>query len=669
MAFRQQNRLQPARQLAFPVINTDDVQSTTSSQRKRTLQDSQEEWVLFSPSAPSPSIGFTETISDRTPRTAGLSRFSEIGSLDTHAKSEQPEDLTSELQSELIEDDGELDSLDDGLHAFHEPDIGSPRLRMMRSAAAAQEAVFPSHDGIGGFPGLLPPEQRQPPRKQRRRSVVQRTMDALQEADEHDEIEMRNMRNMRIEQWRLDQSRALLEEVERQSRRIQRMTRMASSRSVATASSVNFQTKSEYSFSETDGVATPLVEEPQQLPLMIQQQSQAEVAPLPEDEVPESESFWKKLTRKFIRDVIGVNDEILSVILGDSLPSEEQAATMRAEESQWSPSMTWQERVLSRLARELGMLVNHLSEHPGAFNTYLRTQEPIPFVGVTSPLLPAVPEMEIPDANSSRLLDSPVSYTPSAVFPSTINHTRAHNAVAPNADPSLWGIEEDPEESDPVAAARLRREQEYWEKDLDVGMVYQFLRSRFSSSHAAEIPWSSHARHVDYADDLSTTPTNNSVGLAAASGNPPFLGPSLHANDLLRQNRQRSTPTSHPMPNSLSTASPAMGAPSRTHARAALIRAHHPLARPNQPLARRDSGDELLHSPNLSPGQNTAFSSPKRSLVASRRSNASSCASQSTKKSKLTSSGGRAGGNFWDFAEGSVSSPGWGAAGGDGISI
>src|SRR6202041_40502 len=57
------------------------------------------------------------------------------------------------------------------------------------------------------------------------------------------------------------------------------------------------------------------------------------------------------------------------------------------------------------------------------------------------------------------------------------------------ADPSLWGIEEEDADVDMIGGppgmlaaelARLRREQEYWEQELDVRMVFNFLKSRFS---------------------------------------------------------------------------------------------------------------------------------------------------------------------------------------------
>jgi hypothetical protein len=634
--------------------------------------------VLFSPIAP--SLGQTETTStERTPRTAGLSRFSDIGSLLTGApsRSELADDLASELQSEFVEDDGELDSLDDGLHAFRDPvDLGSPRQRMM--SRVLNDTVLPSHDGMGSFPNILAAAHHvertaQPPRKQRRTSNAQQTLDALHEAEEQDEDEKR----MRIEQWRLDQSRALLEEVRKESQRIRRQASMASTRAASVVPSVagsRFQTKSEYNFSESSeapGARTPVAALEPQEPVEPQVRD-----PTP----PENESFWKRITRRVIRDLIGIDEEILSVILGESPPPQEQI----------SYSMKFHERLLSRLARELGILVYQLSEHPGAFTTYLRTQEPIPYVGATSPLIPSVPQLHSANQHmSASMFDSPTSHHPSVLFSSTLRHNPA-NAVAPNADPSLWGIEEDDELTDPATQERLRREQEYWEQDLDIGMVFDFLRKRLvPGATLADDMWSSRPAE----DELGTTPTPNTVGLAAAGGNIPFSISNPHTSELLRQSGvprlSRPTPTSHPMPSSLTPARLASVTPEHTHARAALIRAHHPLAAgrtSNMSVSqvnttttasniispvRRYSGDQLISSSHVhsSTSQVHAFSSPRRSLA--RRSNASSCASQSTRRSRLASSGG-GGVNYWDWefgdAAGSVSSPGWGGVGGDGIS-
>jgi hypothetical protein len=601
MAFRQPQRLQPVRQVSFPIpADSSDVQSIASPQRKRSLGDSQEEWVLFSPTAASTTQTDT-TSTDRTPRTAALSRFSDFGPLDTAAvRSDQVSDEISENFTEHASDqdeDAELDSLDDGLHAFHEPtDRGSPRARLIRS----NETVLPTHDGLGAFgessaiqDHLRQFEQYGPRRKHRRTSSVQRTLDALEEVEElDDDVE----RIRRIEQWRLEQSRALLEEIEKETRRMRRMSRASAARS--RAESINAQTKSETNFSS--GIATPVDTEPV-------------TAATREEEPLENESFWTRFTRRVIRNLIGIDEALLSVILGETLPEDTQQSSSTSslpeskkeldltgmDDPQWG-SLSWQQRLLERLARELGTLVNQLSEHPGAFSTYMRTQEPPPYAALpnTSSVLEALSS----DLGTSQLIPSA-----SALFPPTLQPQ-----VAPHSDPSLWGIEE---ESDPTTirlttpasdASRLEHEREYWEKELDVRMVFNFLKSRFSSSNPP-------------------LPVNTDT---------PF-GPLGH-----------SPLSPHPADSRLSSA--------LTAHRAAVIRQTHPLASTSPNSSRRkDAALRALHHPQHHAGI------ARRAV----RTASSSCASQSTKRSKRTGSSR----NYWDVGGSVGSGPAglgvWGEAG------
>jgi hypothetical protein len=505
----------------------------------------------------------------------------------------------SDNVTEHEDEDAELDSLDDGLHAFHEPsEMSSPRARMIKS----NETVLPTHDGLGTFgeasviqDHLRQFERYNPRRKLRRTSSAQRTLDALHEVDELNEDEDRIHR---IEQWRLEQSRALLDEIERETKRMRRMSRIASARSVT--ESINIQTKSEYNFSES-GVATPMVEEEQVIPT------------IPQDGPPENESWWQRITRRVIQNLIGIDEALLSVILGEALPEEVEESTTTTpieSEAQNEPSddlpwqsQPWQQRLLERLARELGFLVHQLSVHPGAFSTYLRTQEPLPYVGSTSA---ATLNLNI-DTNSNPDPSTASPFTTSqdhsVLFPPTL-----HQQVAPHADPSLWGIEEEHERDDGILRSaypvseetRLRREEEYWEQELDVRMVFNFLKARFSSS-AAALP-----------DDAPEAPIGSPLALAA---------PLLNAND----------------PNSSRRASTATN-------RAALIRQHHPLASvPRRRDRALNAGISRRHTGQRSHTHTTT----------------SSCASQSAKRS-VRSSGSR---NYWDVTASSAVGSGPTAAG------
>jgi hypothetical protein len=607
MAFRPPQRLQQVRQVSFPQSTPiEEPASASSPQRKRSLEDSQEEWVLFSPVAPSVKTETTST--DRTPRTAALSHFSEIGSLDTAAaQSDQPagDDILSDNITEHEDDDAELDSLDDGLHAFHEPsDMGSPRARMIKS----NETVLPTHDGLGTFgeasviqDHLRQFERYNPRRKLRRTSSAQRTLDALHEVDELNE---EDERILRIEQWRLDQSRALLEEIERETKRMKRLSRVTSVKSVT--ESMNMQTKSEYNFTES-GAATPMVEEEQV------------IQTTPEDGPSENDSWWQRITRRVIQNLIGIDEALLSVILGEALPEDvEESTSIKPTESEvrkelldeppWY-SHSWQQRLLEILARELGFLVHQLSEHPGAFSTYLRTQEPLPYVGSTS-----AASLIVNNDNDNQDPSTPspltTSQTYSVLFPPTL-----HQQVAPHADPSLWGIEEEPEQDDALlrslnptsAEARLRREQEYWEQELDVRMVFNFLKARFSSSAAA---LTDDPLDVPFSPVAPTTSNTATAAVAPQATSDPAAS------------RRASTATN----------------------RAALIRQHHPLA--SVPRRRDRALNAGITRRHVGARTHTHTST-------------SSCASQSAKRS-VRSSGSR---NFWDVTVSSAVGSGPAAVG------
>jgi hypothetical protein len=606
MAFRATSRPQPARQVSIPIAAEESQAITRPPQRKRSLADSQEEWVLFSPTAH--SVTQTETTStDRTARTAGLSRFSDFGSLDTGAgRSDQigaaVEEINDNLTEHASDQDEDLDSLDDGLHAFHEPsDLGSPRARLARHT----ETVLPTHDGLGTFGDssaiqdhLRQFEKHAGRRKLKRRSSVHRTLSALKEVEERNGEEDRVER---IEHWRLEQSRALLEEIERETRRMRRLSRATAARS--RASSINMQTKSDINFSAS-GYATPTA---------VPTEGTTQISTIPEDGSPQNESFWKRFTRRVIRDLIGIDESLLSVIFGETLVEESQQDLSSSTSSLPDPevqaeiqrmaaesdesflgSSSWQERLLERLAKELGILVHQLSEHPGAFSTYMRTQEPPSYAG-----LPNTATLPDPFASEAAVSPASILFSPSV-----------QQQVATDADPSLWGIEE---ETEPVnfalsalsEAARLAQEREYWEKDLDVNMVFKFLKSRFSSGAASV------KREADA--------YNNSSDIFGAPLNRPISQTSeLHNSTSSQFNARRTSNTS-----------------AFTAHRAAIIRQHHPLA--SSSTRRRERQTTPLHHAGI--------------VRRTARTATSSCASQSTKKSKLTGSSR----NYWDLG-GSVSS-------------
>ncbi|KAG9205073.1 hypothetical protein G6514_009533 [Epicoccum nigrum] len=586
MAFAQQQRPLTARQPSFHAPEPAAAIATGSQQLKRRLEES-EEWVLFSPTAPSTTARTHTTSTERTPRTAGLSRFSEFGSLDTAARSDQEDDNGTFLGTEE-----ELDSLDDGLHAFHEPsEHGVPAARLQESG----DTVLPNHDGLGSFfPDATMQEhmwqfERSPHRRAaRRRSSVQRHLTALDDADD---VSQEQERRQRIEAWRLEQSRAVLEEIERETRRRRRMSIAASTRSQRDATRQDVR-------SSVSSVAQTVTSE----------QSESS------DEGTENMSFWQRLTTRVIRDLIGLDNDTLSVIFGESLPEEAltsktgSPSTSPADrvlrdaftEASTYPDESWQTRVLERVAQELGVLVHQLSEHPGAFSTYQRTQTAPEYAGLPPPvatdITPSAPASSQPSATS------PASVQFAATFP---NQQMSYTY----SEASLWGIEEEPDEvdamdtsqPDPAAAVRAAaedaaREQEYWERDLDVKMIFNFLVKRFTS-------------------------------------------------------RRSSTPTPARRP-SISTYASDESASAR---RAAMIRQNHPLVSrtTDRGLPTSSAGQHVREAKRRE--SSTTYRTHYNSQAGLRQKtlrSSSSCASQSTKKSKRSGSSQR---NYWDLG-GSVGS-------------
>lgn len=447
------------------------------SAESRQQDDDSKEWVLFSPSQP-PSTARTRTDStDRTPRTAGLSRLSDFGSLN---QSEDEGD--DDLDEPLVEDATELDSLDDGLHAFRDSNLPDPSY-----------PVLPTHDGLGSFHAsdqliqdqLWRYEQYNPHRQgsvtHRRRSSVQRHLETLQQLEADD---AERERWQRIEKWRMEQGRILLQEIERETRRHQRRNSRASLASNRTTSGREVLG----SISETRAMDTTA------------SSSSTETESSQGDSNSE-ESFWRRITRKVIRDLIGIDDSLLSVILGESLvetdptsfPEEHQPGPIQPEDMDNEmkdmknvpgDNDAWQDRLLQRIARELGILVHQIWEHPGAFSTYLRNVDSPADYYAGIPVFRAETD---PQSRTSQV--TPDSNTLSSTFSPHFSPTLRDPETAEHA--AQWGIEEDdivpdatadsnPVESAEVSeSARLQQEPEYWERELDVMMVFRYLRNRF----------------------------------------------------------------------------------------------------------------------------------------------------------------------------------------------
>ncbi|TGO44920.1 hypothetical protein BCON_0444g00070 [Botryotinia convoluta] len=467
MAFRQPTHHAPR---IFTQPNQDANSQTRSQQnaqeRDGRLEASQE-WVLFSPPAPSFTEGTYTTSTGRTrgTRTAGHSRISDFGSLETAARSygiydDHGVDEDVDAQTEDDNEDAELDSLDSHLHEFRtDPSVYGNR-------EDEEGPVLPKHDGFGSFrvdgigedvqQHLYAFEQYNPRRVKRRRESLEIGEMAL-ESEKAAEME----RTRRIEIWRLEQSRALVDEIQRETRR--RKQSMSSEK------------------------RSTVVEDKEQEDLFTLNNVEAEPAPTI---TRENDSLWNRLTRRVIRDLMGIDDDLLSIIFGESLPIEEELSKASGRAIPIPATVTqpdkssWEYRLLERIARELGLLVNQLSDHPGAFTTYLQSQQtPLPYAG-----LPVIPE-SASSSNSNMatgipLPDLELEQEQEEHLASTLNtdHDLEFHPTIPQpiSIPNQSKAEE-LEDSTPRQSYSAPITREEWERDLDIKMVFRYLKSRFTS--------------------------------------------------------------------------------------------------------------------------------------------------------------------------------------------
>lgn len=492
MAFRQPTYHAPQR------IYTAPAEHQTATRPSSHIADSQE-WILFSPSAASTTDrGYTaSTVRTRTQtqtqtQTAGRSRISDFGSLDTAARSYDYDEASQEEEAmEEEEEDGELDSLDSHLHEFRaEPSVYNQGDR-------EEQTVLPTHDGLGSFrldqtmmgeevqEHLYAFERFNPRRVKRRRESLELGMLEL-ENERAAEAE----RTKRIEKWRMEQSRLLVDEIQKETRR--RKQSMSTDRSA-------------FVDREQEDVAT-----------MSNVDSENTVEEHVADE--ENESFWNRITRRVIRDLIGIDDDLLEIIFGESLPEDDDLSTTPPATSSLDTIRgvvpanqfkedCWEHRFLERIARELGILVNQISDHPGAFSTYLQsTTQPLPYAG-----LPVIPETARPQPQPeppSSILTSPadLEFQPT-IQPSSIPIITTSLTPSPFED-----VDSTPRPSNHLSQPLTREE---WERDLDIKMVFRYLRSRFTAKFSAPQPASQFDFQTTVASHLATASIADNAARAA----------------------------------------------------------------------------------------------------------------------------------------------------------
>jgi hypothetical protein len=456
-----------------------------NAQESPALEDSQE-WVVFSPGAASVTTRTISASTIQTQRTHALSRFSDFGSLGTRAGQSVSYDDEDELLSPNPNDEDEdLESLDSHLPAFREPSFYRSR-RGTLADGVNQTPVLPQHDGLGMFPAsstnvqehIFQFEQFNP-----RRIVTN------QQTGPDD-----NETFQRIQSWRLEQSQALLDEIEKETRR----RRLSRSTSTAKAASVNDpeEDNATLGLSQTENIRNSRLE--------------SEGQSRDTHGADQSDSLWKRITRKVIRDLIGLDESLLSAIFGDTLAEDmlrdhESLDDIPEEAPYIRDVRSWEQRLLERVAVELGTLVSHFTEHPGAFSTYSRVQHAPEYVGATR--LPLIPEHKptLKRPLSLRDIRSESQRSLGAEFGNPFKPTLRGQSLddlhvpSPAAGSAMWGANEHGQdygmlqdhENGSVAedseSFNVLQQREHWEKDLDVKVLLSFFRARFTNQSETQV--------------------------------------------------------------------------------------------------------------------------------------------------------------------------------------
>lgn len=499
---------QTTRQISQRIVRVDPTSSESESRVAAPLEQSRDgshTWVLFSPATDAgTSTSYFSSVQDDQP-TPGRSRISDLGSLQTIAPSDyilsEPAHTEVAEDDEPVEDDAELDSLDS-----HLPDF------IHQGGLAQSTTILPGHDGLGSFridsralaadmqEQMYQFERYNPRRVKRRRESLELGQLAL-ESEEAQEA----ARRRRIEDWRLEHSRILLEEIQKETRRRRESTVSA------LASKLRRGSQASTMDSGAEEAALSTIDDTTPDASVAGTEWHDQDAFELDVGAGESEEtgIWSRITHNVIRDLMGLDDRLLCVLFGEALPedlgleADDLSSTPKASAPagvEAESSSSWQLRVLDRIARELGHLVNQLSAHPhpGAFSTYTRMQQqPLPYAG-----LPAIPE---------------TAAVPAAAAPATMmmDAERPHNAqrrassfsmseeasgvpTLPQFQPTLQNIPQSRPMDIPGARSADSPAdisagnnsdsftQQEWEQDLDIKLVFRYLRNRFTSSRASQ---------------------------------------------------------------------------------------------------------------------------------------------------------------------------------------
>lgn len=468
MAFRQSSIAAPRQ---VPTSNAPVVAGDVSASARLKSSQDLREWVLFSPSQ---AQTLSLPHSTATARSVELSRLSDFGSLSTFNRSGKNAGSLSEAIDGGTAEEEDLDSLDEGLHAFQDH-LLPHHLRYAEGIGS----ILPKHDGFGTFPASSLPvqdqirqfEQHNPHRRplgNRRPSSVVTQLDAVL----HDNISRAETERMaRVEIWSIEQSKLLLNSVQREARR---RTRRACPSDTGSKHDIS-------AFCE-DGLDKGL-SRPWDRGYRLEESCDK----FREMEVNSDEPLLERITRRLIRDLLGIDDDVLSVILGESLPEESsllEASQLSSksvfrlpeDSDRTIPIPGLEGRLFDRLARELGILVKHSSDHPEASST-LPDAVDLDYAGVPVSFSSSPQDQQRPSAPPAHRSTKPSS---SISFRPTIESCfyRPSSATSETTHAALWGAEEETSPS-------VNLDDGYWERPPGLVSIFRVLHHRFSSPRRA----------------------------------------------------------------------------------------------------------------------------------------------------------------------------------------
>ncbi|CCX33478.1 hypothetical protein FPQ18DRAFT_98005 [Pyronema domesticum] len=443
-----------------------------------------EEWVVFSPSAVAGSSEVASILTASSP--VNERHFTDF-----------PTASDDELELEVEEEEAEEDEEVESSCALTETDSLQP----FRDGVHAP-ILLPTHNGLGMFQSTTTS-----------RSFEESLRLAAQggPTDTHS----------RIQKWRMEQGSVLMDEIEKATRRRRESLSRRSAGGTSQLKLVKSAGEEEEAIiASLANLATPedeLIRDPlatrsvreTQGTLGSEDEPQTDEELEQEKEDRENETFWTRITRTFIRDIIGIDDRLLEVILGETLPN----TPTQAGTSNNIPAS--EDRILSRIAKELGELV-HLYTHPA-----------------DSP--PAFTAAAV--ANRNDIEDGAGAKTPIAAGEQTKqsqrpSHQRTISTTSQTASsgihflPTLPSAEFNLLDENPTGSSGTHsgthsttpstRRQDYWEQDLDMRLVFSFLKSKFNGLHR-----SGSSTSVNTAHTTSTTNTTATATAAAAAVSTP----------------------------------------------------------------------------------------------------------------------------------------------------